>query len=105
MRKPEIRIVNLKHSLLKLPTIRVDGQSWLGNPFVIGTDGNRTEVIELYKQWFDDKMLNDKEFKERFYQLAKKYHQYEIIQLACWCYPKMCHASIIKQALEEIYND
>lgn len=102
---PKIIVVSFRDDLLKLPTIRIDRKTWLGNPFIIGEDGDRNEVIEKYKIYFDRKMLNDKEFKESFYQLAEDYKRYETIQLACWCSPQKCHGDILKQALEEIYRD
>jgi len=105
MKMPEIKIVNLSRPMFKLPTILIDRTTWLGNPYHIGTDGSRTEVIEKYKVWFDTQMLNDPEFKVKFFALAESYKRYEIIQLACHCSPKLCHGSIIKQALEEIYRE
>ena len=103
--KLEIRIVNLKHSLLKHPTIQIDRRTWLGNPFILGPDGNRATVIEKYKVWFDQQMLSNEEFKEKFYDMCKSYAHYEIVQLACWCSPQPCHGDIIKQAMEEIYHE
>jgi len=101
---PEIRIANMKSGLLKYPTIRIDRVTFLGNPFILNKDGTRKEVIEKYKQWFDQQMLTNETFKQAFYNIAKRYAHYDIIQLACWCSPLECHGSIIKQALEEIYR-
>jgi hypothetical protein len=102
---PKIVVVNLRNDLLKLPTIRIDRRTWLGNPFIIGKDGDRDEVIEKFKIYFDKFMLSEPNFKQEFYKLAEQYSRYEHIQLACWCSPQKCHGDILKQALEEIYRD
>ena len=55
-----------------------------GNPFVIGRDGSREEVIEKYRQWIlqQPKLLNDlKELENKV--------------LGCWCYPNNCHGDIL----------
>ena len=60
----------------------------LGNPFVIGKDGTRDEVCEKYKIYFDDKIKNDKEFRD--YVLSCKG-----TIIGCYCVPQRCHCSII----------
>lgn len=102
---PKITIVSMRNPLVKLPTLRIDRQTFLGNPFIIDKDGNRTEVIEKFQLYFDEKMLHDEDFKALFYEIANSYKHYKEIQLACWCEPGLCHGLIIKQALEEIYSD
>ena len=56
-----------------------------GNPFVIGRDGTREEVIEKYKLHLtlDDDLMSSvkKELKGR--------------NLACWCSPLPCHADVL----------
>jgi hypothetical protein len=65
--------------------VRVDRQSRWGNPFVMGADGDRDTVCDLFEQyaewrltvqpdWLDD--LKDKD-------------------LACHCAPKRCHAETL----------
>ncbi len=56
-----------------------------GNPFVIGRDGNREEVIAKYKGWLSR-------------QLAKG--MLDLVELrgkdlVCWCAPLPCHADIL----------
>ena len=56
-----------------------------GNPFVIGKDGDRDEVIEKYKAW----LLSDIakiEIAKR--ELAGK-------DLVCFCAPKPCHGDVL----------
>ena len=54
------------------------------NPFKIGKDGTRLEVIEKFR---DYAMNNPKLIKE-----AKKELRGKI--LGCWCRPKVCHGDV-----------
>tara|TARA_S200002703_G_C3693184_1_gene212852 strand:- start:171 stop:461 length:291 start_codon:yes stop_codon:yes gene_type:complete len=61
-----------------------------GNPFVIGTDGTRAEVISKYKEWIlsNDSLLHDlKELDGKV--------------LGCWCKPKSCHGDILIELLQQ----
>ena len=58
-----------------------------GNPFVIGRDGTRKEVIEKYRGWLAESGLDPKELEGK--------------DLVCWCAPMACHADV----LLELAND
>ena len=62
-----------------------------GNPFVIGNDGTREEVIEKYRQY----ILQKPELLNRLPELKDKV-------LGCWCSPKKCHGDVL---VELINND
>jgi hypothetical protein len=64
-----------------LPTI-------FGNPFELGKDGNRLEVIKKFESYFLHKINTNEQFKRAVNKLKEKI-------LGCWCYPKDCHARII----------
>lgn len=66
--------------------------SQFGNPFRIGKDGNRAEVIEKYKKYFYNK-LNNIQFKQAVHRLQGK-------KLGCFCKPLACHGDIIVEYLE-----
>jgi hypothetical protein len=68
--------------------------SIFGNPYRIGRDGSREEVIELYAIHFLYKMVNDPEFKRRVLALKGK-------TLGCFCKPNSCHGDIIVDYLEK----
>jgi hypothetical protein len=55
-----------------------------GNPFVIGKDGNRDEVITKYHNW----IITQKD-------LLKDLHELKGKDLSCWCSPEPCHADIL----------
>lgn len=81
---------NVTHIKDKVPgAIRVDrGTPW-GNPFVIGRDGDRDEVCNKFEEYATKKHKEDPGW------LAPLVDR----DLACWCYPKRCHAeTLIKLA-------
>ena len=58
-----------------------------GNPFSIGRDGNRQEVIDKYRRYMmDNPLLEDLE------ELRGK-------RLACWCAPQACHGDVLVELL------
>jgi hypothetical protein len=63
-----------------------------GNPYKIGVDGNREEVIAKYREWLKKKLEEDPTFLD---PLKGK-------DLACWCpLNKPCHADVILEFLKE----
>lgn len=62
-----------------------------GNPFSIGPDGTRQEVIEKYRTW----LLNNEELLLQIMELDGK-------TLGCWCKPKACHGDVLIEVLNEI---
>ena len=67
-----------------------------GNPFEIGKDGDREEVVEKYAEW----LLAQPELVEK----AKEELKGKV--LGCWCAPKLCHGNRLSQiANEENKND
>jgi len=55
-----------------------------GNPFTIGRDGSRAEVIEKYR----DYILNNLELLACLQELRGK-------TLGCWCAPQPCHGDVL----------
>ena len=60
-----------------------------GNPFVIGKDGTREEVIQKYKEW----ILTQDLLMQEIPSLKGK-------TLSCWCYPKPCHGDVLVELAE-----
>lgn len=67
------------------------GSKW-GNPFVIGTDGNREQVIAKYKQWITQG--NGKHLLNDLHELYGK-------TLGCFCKPQACHGDVLIELLNE----
>jgi hypothetical protein len=55
-----------------------------GNPFVIGRDGTRDDVIARYEAW----LLEQPELVDALPDLAGK-------TLGCWCAPRACHGDVL----------
>ena len=78
----------------------------LANPYKIGPDGNRKEVIAKYladfNKWIRDS--NCDQYKE-LKRLAELLEKNRMLVLVCWCSPLACHGDIIKGFLEEVFDD
>ncbi len=66
-----------------------------GNPFVIGKDGDRDTVIELYRVYFYDRIKHDAKFQKQVLDLKDK-------RIACYCRPLKCHGDIIVEYLNSV---
>ena len=66
--------------------------SW-GNPFSIGKDGTREEVIEKYREYISKqpRLLN------RIGELRGKV-------LGCWCAPLPCHGTVLLELIQEKFG-
>ena len=62
-----------------------------GNPFQIGKDGTRDEVIEKFKNW----ILTQP-------NLLKDLHEIKGKTLGCWCKPKSCHGDVLVELIETL---
>lgn len=71
-------------------TVYIGRGSVFGNPFRIGKDGDREEVINLYKHY----VKSNAKVLKAIYNLPKD------AILGCFCHPKACHGDIIV----ELYN-
>lgn len=60
-----------------------------GNPFVIGKDGTREEVIEKYRWWLTTTIDGDAVFQ------AVLAGELDGKTLGCWCSPKACHGDVL----------
>ena len=58
------------------------------NPFKIGKDGSRDEVLEKYRNYIIKKIEEDENFKSELIKLKGK-------NLGCWCKPEKCHGDIL----------
>jgi hypothetical protein len=94
-------------------TYRGDGiyigrPSLLGNPFRIGEDGTRDEVIQLYRAWLWSQInLRGKVYRE-LERLASIARQGDLT-LICWCKDRdrdvSCHGDLVKRAIEWLNSE
>lgn len=61
-----------------------------GNPFTIGKDGTRAEVIQKYREW----ILTQPELLSQLGELKGKV-------LGCWCSPLPCHGDVLVELVEQ----
>ena len=58
-----------------------------GNPFTIGKDGTREEVIQKYSEWAKTQDLPLHEIRGK--------------ALGCWCAPNACHGDVLIKLVED----
>jgi hypothetical protein len=69
------------------------GGKW-GNPYIIGRDGTREEVIKKYRNY----ILGNTDLMNSLDELKGKV-------LGCWCSPKACHGDVLVELIKERYNE
>lgn len=62
-----------------------------GNPFKIGVDGSRKQVVERYEQWVRS--------QPDLIALIKKHLKGK--DLVCFCSPKACHGDVLLKIANE----
>jgi len=62
-----------------------------GNPFVIGQEGDRKEVIKLYRSYLKDNIILQRDILQNLKEKT----------LVCYCKPEACHGDVIIEFLEE----
>uniref|UniRef100_A0A6C0AD11 DUF4326 domain-containing protein n=1 Tax=viral metagenome TaxID=1070528 RepID=A0A6C0AD11_9ZZZZ len=78
----------------------INNQRWplksspFANPFKVGKDGTREEVIKRYKIYIIDKIEKDSNLKKELLDLEGK-------NLGCWCKPESCHGDILIELIEK----
>lgn len=55
------------------------------NPFIIGKDGTREEIIEKYRRWIN----------QRPYFIAQVMIDLKGKDLICYCSPEACHGDVL----------
>ena len=90
------RVLNKKVDSIPADAIYCGRPSKYGNPFSIGKDGNRAEVIAKHKKWLDAQPELKQEIVE---ELRGK-------SLVCFCRPLPCHCDyLLEIANKETEND
>lgn len=71
--------------------ISIGRPSRWGNPFVIGKDGTREQVIAKYREWVVQQPT-----------LMRDLHTLAGERLACFCAPKPCHGDVLADLVEAL---
>lgn len=77
------RVVHCKRSA---HDVYIGRPSKWGNPFEIGTDGDREAVIEKYREW----IVQQPDLMAALPELRGN-------TLGCWCAPKACHGDVLAE--------
>lgn len=64
-----------------------------GNPFIIGRDGDRVEVIAKYREW----IMAQSELLGAIWN-----GELRGMVLGCWCAPFACHGDVLVELDEEV---
>ena len=65
-----------------------------GNPFEIGKNGTREEVIQKYREW----VVTQPKIMNSLHLLRGKI-------LGCWCKPKACHGDVLEELANKAVDD
>lgn len=86
-------VVNIKRDFSA--EVFIGRESQWGNPFEIGKDGNRKQVIKKYEKWLVKTQP----------QLLKQVHELKGKVLGCYCAPKYCHGEVLVRLSNEYDKD
>jgi len=79
-----LKVYNMRHKNAPSDAVYVGRPSKWGNPYEIGRDGTREDVIQKYRELVEKTPW----FQEEIKQLKGK-------DLVCWGAPSPCHADIL----------
>lgn len=82
------RVVHCRHAAYDT---YIGRPSKWGNPFVLGKDGTREEVVAKYEVH----LRNSRPLMQALVELQGKV-------LGCWCAPRPCHGDVLLRLLEEM---
>jgi hypothetical protein len=86
-------VKNKRTDKLEGSDVYVGRPSKWGNPFVIGADGSREEVVLKYYNY----LMAHPELSGQLHELKDK-------NLVCWCKPLACHADVLLTLANEESN-
>lgn len=89
----ETLVVNLRNEPYDIYIGRGQGEKGIfGNPFEIGKDGSREEVIRLFRIQFYQRLNFEPGFLDKVIALEGK-------RLGCFCKPLACHGDVYVEFL------
>jgi hypothetical protein len=65
------------------------------NPFKMGKNSSRDEVIKKYKEYILIKIEKEPELKNELILMKGK-------NLGCWCHPESCHGDILLELINSL---
>ena len=89
------QVLNKHHGNIPADAVYIGRPSKWGNPFVIGQDGTREEVVEKYRLWLEGQPELQAQARA---ELAGK-------SLVCFCAPKACHGDVLLKVANKEVNE
>jgi hypothetical protein len=86
-------VVNKRTHVKTNKDIYIGRPSKYGNPFEIGKDGTREEVVSKYRIWLYNKIGSSEITIDELVDMKDK-------NLVCWCAPLRCHGDVLKAAIK-----
>jgi hypothetical protein len=80
-----LKVLNKYKDGIPKGSVYIGRPSKWGNPFVIGKDGDRDEVISKYREW----LLSQPD------KVAMVKHELAGKDVVCFCAPKSCHGDVL----------
>lgn len=80
-------VLNRRKDRIPPGAVHIGRPSKWGNPFVIGRDGDRDEVIAKYLAWL---LARPEKIAEAKLELRGK-------DLVCFCAPQRCHGDVLSE--------
>ena len=90
MKPTPSRTTRVVHCKRERYDVYIGRPSKWGNPFVIGPDGSREQVIKKYRAW----VLAQPALMAALPELDGKI-------LACWCAPRPCHGDVLAELVRQ----
>lgn len=87
-------VVNLKTEAYDVYIGR--GSPW-GNPYRIGCDGDRGQVVDLYETYMRGRLAASKPLRRDLLNLRGK-------RLGCFCKPLPCHGDVLMRLMQEAHD-
>ena len=88
-------IVFIKDKITEKKTRFPKESSMFCNPFKVGKDGTREQVIEKYEKYIKEKIIVNNKLKEELIKMKNK-------NLGCWCFPEKCHGDILLDIINNL---
>ncbi len=81
--------------------------SMLGNPFVIGKDGERESVICMYRSFLEGRLVGDVNgtIAEMIRKLVAEVREGHTVTLRCYCAPRPCHGDVIAEVVLRLASE
>ena len=85
-----VKVLNKRVDFIPEDSVYIGRPSKWGNPFVVGKDGTRHDVVMKYRKY----LLENKQLLCDLVELKDK-------NIVCWCSPQLCHGDILKELYYE----